>query len=738
MNDKLFSLIKEKKIKQFKKLVTDHVTNNGSIDLNIRDTGNNHLLYYSIVMNDKDVVEFMIENGARIDITDEHNRSILFIPIRYGYNEIVELLLKYNKDLIGIDIKEIVDHNGNTPIFYTIVYKKLDLMKLLIEHNINVNVNNIKGLSPLHYSILVNSKDFLSSLINNGADVNNMSTVTGETALHLSINLKYDNLTKYLLQNNADPNIRDKEHKFAPIHYSVVKNPTTFSYLINADADINVQDIFGNTAFHYAIDNTFVDAFVLADIKKIDFTKSNNHHKLLAHKMLEIGKTDRYSSMFETVLLNSDMTYQDINGNTPLHLLFKTSEWRNVLPKLKKINLTIFNKEGDTPYDILKKDEDKEFVLTHVVKEFNKNQPYISKVSESVFTKEIKDKIIEIFSERYFNTVPDNWVQTLNSSKSCEELVKNIFLYFIKEKPQTKCFLKTYVSKFDTECIQLITNTKKINICTYTGSTLDIISGIVYLIKKYDKVIVPISENFRTNPKLIELYKSFGFKLNNNYEFLNFEIVWVNKTIVYPTNFDIAFTTALEYSKKSNVKFIAIPLGIEINSKNHANYLLFDIQKNVIERFEPNGASSPYNMDYDEDLLDDILLNKFEDIVPKIQYIRPKEYLPTIGFQQFDSLYKDTAIGDPGGFCTLWSLYYIEVRVLNSNRSRKSVISNIFKTMKTYNTYFKSVIRNYSGFITEIRDKLLQKANMDINSWINEKYDNTDELYKNIQSELFA
>lgn len=741
MNDKLFSLIKEKKIKLFKKIVTDHIRSNLAIDLNIRDTGNNYLLYYSILSNDKDTMEFIIENGARIDITDENNRSILFTPIRYGYNDIVDILLKFNKNLIGVDITDILDNNGNTPLFYTIVYKKIDLMNTLLQNNINININNNKGLSPLHYTVLINSEDMMKILINKNADINNVSTVTGETPLHLAVNLKYDNITKYLLQNNANPNIKDFDNKMTSLHYSVINNPNVFKYLINTNTDINAQDIFGNTIFHYAIDNMFMDAFVLADNNKINFDIANNHHKLLAHKIIEMGMHNKYYNISETILIKSDASFQDINGNTILHLLFKLENWKDIFIKLtRKVNIIVFNKEGKTPYDYINNDTDKLFVLNHIVTKFIQNNSIIYNICKNEYNDKTKKHIIDLFSKYYFNNSPDNWNTLFEKCNDCKDLISQIFLYFINNNPKTKCFPKTYKLTTNNPCVKLITNNTDVNVCTYTGSTLDIIFGIVYLLQKYNNIIIPIDKQFKTNKKIVNIYNNLGFKVNEDYEFLNFEIIWINKIIVYPKNFDTIFTFAYEFSKKNNIEFIAIPLGIELNNKNHANYLLFDIKKKSLERFEPNGSIPPYNMDYNEDLLDDILISKFSGLVSDINYIRPKDYLPQIGFQRFDSIYKDVIIGDPGGFCTLWSLYYIEVRILNSKKRRNSIINNIFRTIKTYNTSFKSIIRNYSKFITDKRDKCLHKANMNINMWINEKYDTNkiSEFYKIVEDELFS
>ena len=52
-----------------------------------------------------------------------------------------------------------------------------------------------------------------------------------------------------------------------------------------------------------------------------------------------------------------------------------------------------------------------------------------------------------------------------------------------------------------------------------------------------------------------------------------------------------------------------------------------------VERFEPHGAEPPYGMDYNANLLDNLLKNKISSFKLGFEYISPSEYLPKIGFQ---------------------------------------------------------------------------------------------------------
>ncbi len=251
--------------------------------------------------------------------------------------------------------------------------------------------------------------------------------------------------------------------------------------------------------------------------------------------------------------------------------------------------------------------------------------------------------------------------------------------------------------------------------CTFVGTTLDILIGLYFLISKHKNTYAVLNKNFIKNDKLCKFYKSIGVK-ESRCEFLNFEMIWVYQKLYFMDKFDELFHN----NKK---RFCIIPLGIETQDGSHANYLIYDKEINEVERFEPNGSDHPSGMDYKPLLLDEILEKFFKDFDPKIKYISPKMFLPKIGFQLLDSTEKNKKkIGDPGGFCAMWSIWYVDMRITHHNIPRQKLVQKMIKELKERNISFKNMIRNYSNKIIITRDKLLDKAKININNWINEDY----------------
>jgi hypothetical protein len=210
-------------------------------------------------------------------------------------------------------------------------------------------------------------------------------------------------------------------------------------------------------------------------------------------------------------------------------------------------------------------------------------------------------------------------------------------------------------------------------------------------------------------------------------------MIWVNKKL-YLIN---EFFDKISECKNKNSNFIVIPLGIEMKEGSHANYIVYDLNKNTVERFEPHGSTTPPGLNYDPDLLDEILALRFKSFDEKIEYYSPKDFLPKIGFQMMDMMEnKQKRIGDPGGFCALWSIWYIDMRMIYKDLNPKELVNLLIDTIKKQNVSVKNMIRNYALNIIKDRDDILNKAGLDINDWLNDQYIDTqiDEVIRYIKS----
>jgi hypothetical protein len=287
-------------------------------------------------------------------------------------------------------------------------------------------------------------------------------------------------------------------------------------------------------------------------------------------------------------------------------------------------------------------------------------------------------------------------------------------------------------------CIE-ISEGKNIQFCTFTGNLLDILIGLVYLMKKHGEYVCSVLSDDIHKKDLCSKYKLNNqnnlnnIVSNNRCELINFELVWSNKKLTISPNF---FTNFANCMKNSNKKFIIIPLGIEMNEGSHAGYIIYDIENKELERFETyGGGNSLYGTYYDSSLLDDKIEQRFKEIDNDIKYVKPYDFLPKISFQLLDISEKyKKKIGDPYGFCALWSIWYVDNRIKYKEIPRKKLVDVLLKNAKEKNISFKNLIRNYAINIIEIRDKILNLSNMDINDWLNEQY--TEEQFLSVLNQI--
>jgi len=153
-----------------------------------------------------------------------------------------------------------------------------------------------------------------------------------------------------------------------------------------------------------------------------------------------------------------------------------------------------------------------------------------------------------------------------------------------------------------------------------------------------------------------------------------------------------------------NNNYLVIPIGIELSNGSHANILFWDIKNKTIERFEPNGSNYPIGLNYNPELLDSILYSRFKELDKDITYLKPKNYLPKIGFQLLDIFEtKKKKIGDPGGFCALWAIWYVDMRLSYPEIAPQSLVTKLIKNIRINNISVKNMIRNYA--INVIRNR---------------------------------
>ena len=169
-----------------------------------------------------DVVAFLIHYGANLEETFD-------VAIRKGFADIVEKILAFDLDIIDdvfgqssiniaidVDSLEMVKlllkydpdvnpelENGSTPIFHAVSKRNIEIIKVLLQNGAKPDVYDDDEMTPLVNAMERNRFDIAKILLEYGADINS-STYDGKTALHHAAKEGKLEIVQFLLKNNAN------------------------------------------------------------------------------------------------------------------------------------------------------------------------------------------------------------------------------------------------------------------------------------------------------------------------------------------------------------------------------------------------------------------------------------------------------------------------------------------------------------------------------------------------------
>jgi ankyrin repeat protein len=717
----LFQFIKTNKEEQFLEYISNLTSE--EIDVNMRDEHGNYLVTFAVMMNRNHILKKLIEYGSRLDIIDVDGYTILYYPIKYNYVTIIDTLLEYNNKIIGISLVNLKDRRDNVPIFYAIKYKNRYALQVLLSYGADANYKGNENISTLHLAVLKKDLVTVKMIFKYIRNIDS-TTNQGSTALHYACNFQLAEIVKFLLEGGANQNIAEYEYDFYPIFYAVVQNNVEISkMLIDYGANPNYQDYQGNTIIHYAIINGnmeildyIMEKYTIADQNINLYSEDINDKKnvpnniifpnianleglTIVHLML-YQYNDQYDKYLRLVLPFSNLNSQDNRGNTILHIIVEKNLWKNYsnILSTKKLDIYIKNNAGKTVMDMVNVNERNAFVKLVTKSYYN----YLKKYE--------KGWLLE-----WQNECSNKKLSKIDK-KTCFDIIRKVIL---NEK------ISVPLKKNKKSIV--IVNEELLQISTFTGSILDLVVGFKYLSKKYPNATSLFHSHHESDKELREYYQSLGIIENLNQHLIHFEIRWIYQKLFLPPSFESTLENIIRNKKH---KYIIIPIGIILSNGNHSNGLFYDIEKGLMERFEPHGSSYPNHFNYNPDLLDEILYKKFVNVLSNIYgrnvqiiYYQPKKYLPKIGFQTFENteININKNIGDPNGFCTLWTIWYLDYRLKYVDTRPDKLVRKLIEQIRINNYSFRTIIRNYSRNIIDLRDMYLSKINRHINDYLNNR-----------------
>ena len=232
-----------------------------------------------------------------------------------------------------------------------------------------------------------------------------------------------------------------------------------------------------------------------------------------------------------------------------------------------------------------------------------------------------------------------------------------------------------------------------------------------YLIQKYNiKCLILNSINGDNNFNLHS--EIFRFNIKNT-RLSTYDFNTVKRMNQNLNKFIKMFKSCIK-NMENNILIVPISFisgsGMDISS--HANLLIYRKTENIIEHFEPYGYSDTHN----------VITLLIEDIVPlispTIKYVSPEELCPSgEGLQTIESeLHLPTNINNREGndaFCTLWSLFFAELVLLNPTLNSVEISNQLFEWLDSdpnrNGLFVKNIIRGYLHYMLKYSQDLIKK-----------------------------
>ena len=294
-------------------------------DINALDASNNTALMLASKFGYFEMVKYLIDNRADLDITYSDRQGALTIAILEKKNEIALELIERGANI------EIKDSFGLTPLMNGAWVGLKDVVLKLIEKKVDKEGHDKNGMTALMCAAVGGRDDIVSILCDKGTkkDVRNE---VGQTAMMVAANGGYRKVVSVLCDKGADKDVQTKKG-FTALMYAALKgHKLTFSVLLENGADKDLQDKIGRSALtmlslaEYRIE--IIDQLARSDSIIIPFDNGSissisAYANKLLKRLLEVDKEKKEQSSDSNILKLPKVLVlfplEDWNGSFSIH-----------------------------------------------------------------------------------------------------------------------------------------------------------------------------------------------------------------------------------------------------------------------------------------------------------------------------------------------------------------------------------------------------------------------------------
>jgi len=279
------------------KLLLDYNKINYGIDItNFRDSNQLSPLFYASKFNSEVSIKLLLDNGARLDVTDKNKNTVLHIACLNGKEEQVKILSSYYPEM-----KLFINLTRQTPLHSSILGSNNKIVKLILRDDTKqtlVLAQDENDRTPLMYAIEFQNVTCINELLDIDANIKqslmDLVDVEGNTHYHLAIKFKIK-LDLFIIpssvasrQINVDGN--------TILHSLLLNNLDNYFPDILKTSSLVIQNNENLTALHLLMPKKWLKYIDILETKKLAIFLTNNEG-ISPFNMVESDKKDLFIKM---------------------------------------------------------------------------------------------------------------------------------------------------------------------------------------------------------------------------------------------------------------------------------------------------------------------------------------------------------------------------------------------------------------------------------------------------------
>jgi ankyrin repeat protein len=254
----------------------------GGVDLNKSSDYSDYPIYYGVKFRKNNPVKYLIQKGARFDLSENKAQKTIEFEKQYRNAEIFTLLRKASDSIIkNPELKKtgelnklifageeagavkfladsceinLRDERYNTPLINAVETGSVGLVKILLERGADPNISGSRDLRPLTLAVKSKKIEIVRLLIEKGADIN-YTDCRNTLPLVLAVIQGSADIFEYLITRGAKINIRSLDGHTPLTAAAAYDRTEMVKTLIEKGADLNVRSYSDDTALALTVAN---------------------------------------------------------------------------------------------------------------------------------------------------------------------------------------------------------------------------------------------------------------------------------------------------------------------------------------------------------------------------------------------------------------------------------------------------------------------------------------------------